>query len=507
MSISDEIVLKSAGARFFRADLHIHSHGGSHDVKDVTMTPEAIVQRAIVEGLSIVAVTDHNEILNVPRASAAASGKPMLVIPGVELSTPQGHLLVYFEDYSELAAFYGKLNFADRGKPDSRCQTGILDCLNLIAPGKRFAILAHVDGDGGFEKTIKGHPPYKTDVITHASLLAIELQSAQSPVSYSDSDPDQQRAERGKKRIAVLGLGEKQCLAKVPFSDSHTLNALGKNAQGKRKLTRIKMDSPSFNGVRIAFQDADARIRLEDQIPQTVPYLLGMKLQGGFLDNQIVHFSKNLNCIIGGRGAGKSMTFEAARVISPTASTSKLINSDVWPETIQLVWIDQAGQQHTVVRRIGEDSENLNDPILGPTSFAIESYGQSETAQTSAKAQQDPTVLLQYFDQFTQISEFVAQEEEIRDQLLSNQTEIEKAQTQVSRIPDFRKLLANAELQLKALQAAHANEVVALERKVAEERTIREGIEKSMSELSNEVGSSSVAEILDDIRTTTKPED
>jgi hypothetical protein len=77
----------------------------------------------------------------------------------------------------------------------------------------------------------------------------------------------------------------------------------------------------------------------------------------------------------------------------------------------------------------------------------------------------------------------------------------------VSRIPDFRKLLANAELQLKALQAAHANEVVALERKVAEERTIREGIEKSMSELSNEVGSSSVAEILDDIRTTTKPED
>ena len=92
--------------------------------------------------------------------------------------------------------------------------------------------------------------------------------------------------------------------------------ALGKNAQGNRKLTRIKTDSPSFNGVRIALQDADARIRLEDEIPQAVPYLLGFKLQGGFLDGQTIHFSRNLNCIIGGRGAGKSSAFEAARIIA-----------------------------------------------------------------------------------------------------------------------------------------------------------------------------------------------
>lgn len=503
----DEIIAVPAGARFFRADLHIHSYGGSHDVTDAAMTPEAVIDRAVMEALSIVALTDHNEIANVPRAVAAASGKPVFVIPGVELSTPQGHLLVYFEDYRDLEAFYGKLDFADRGKPDSRCQTGILDCLHLIDPAKGFAILAHVDGEKGFEKTVKGNPPYKSDVIAHPVLLAIELRSVQSSISYSASDPDQQRAESGKKRIAILGLGERQSLARVLFSDSHTLVALGKNAQGKSKLTRIKMDSPSFNGVRIALQDADARIRLEDEIPQSVPYILGTKLQGGFLDGQIIHFSRNLNCIIGGRGAGKSTAFEAARIIAPTASGSKLVDSEVWPETIHLVWIDQAGQQHTVLRRIGETPENLNDPLLGATTFAIESYGQSETAQTSAKAQQDPSVLLQYLDQFTNISELVLQEDEIRDQLLSNQSEIEKAQAQVSRIPEYRKLLANTEIQLKALQAAHATEVVALERKVAEERTIREGIEAKISDLSNEAGSSSMAEILSEIQSAAKPEE
>ena len=54
------------GARFLRADLHIHSYGefGSYDVKDATMTPEAIVDTAIAKGLKIISITDHNEIFN-----------------------------------------------------------------------------------------------------------------------------------------------------------------------------------------------------------------------------------------------------------------------------------------------------------------------------------------------------------------------------------------------------------------------------------------------------------
>jgi predicted metal-dependent phosphoesterase TrpH len=77
MNILDAVLSLSHGARFFRADLHIHSFGASHDVRDQGMTPAAIIDTAISEGLGLIAITDHNEIANVstmwpesgPRAS------------------------------------------------------------------------------------------------------------------------------------------------------------------------------------------------------------------------------------------------------------------------------------------------------------------------------------------------------------------------------------------------------------------------------------------------------
>ena len=101
------------------------------------------------------------------------------------------------------------------------------------------------------------------------------------------------------------------------------------------------MDSPSFKDFASLSTTPTPESGWEDEIPQSVPYLLGLKLEGGFLDGQSVHFSKNLNCIIGGRGTGKSTVFEAARVIAPRPSTNKLVDSEVWPEKITLVWVDQ----------------------------------------------------------------------------------------------------------------------------------------------------------------------
>src|SRR5579872_2680180 len=80
----EEVTSHLNGASFFRADLHIHSFGGSHDVKDREMTSQAIVDTALAENLSVIAITDHNEISNVGAAVAAASEKEILVIPGVE---------------------------------------------------------------------------------------------------------------------------------------------------------------------------------------------------------------------------------------------------------------------------------------------------------------------------------------------------------------------------------------------------------------------------------------
>jgi hypothetical protein len=74
MSSITELESLSSGARFYRADIHIHSFGGSHDVKDVTMTPEAIVKMAIAEKLDVIAIADHNEITNVQGSRVKVPG-------------------------------------------------------------------------------------------------------------------------------------------------------------------------------------------------------------------------------------------------------------------------------------------------------------------------------------------------------------------------------------------------------------------------------------------------
>jgi PHP family Zn ribbon phosphoesterase len=105
MSDLTDILALPRGARFHRADLHIHSFDASHDVRDKAMTPENIVNTALAQGLGLIALTDHNEINNVDHALKAARGKDLLVVPGVELSTPQGHLLAYLPTMTRCNVF------------------------------------------------------------------------------------------------------------------------------------------------------------------------------------------------------------------------------------------------------------------------------------------------------------------------------------------------------------------------------------------------------------------
>jgi predicted metal-dependent phosphoesterase TrpH len=71
-----------------RCDLHVHtnrSHDGESGVGE-------ILDRAKAVGLDALAITDHDTCEGVGEAEAAGSG--LVIIPGVEVSTRQGHLIV-----------------------------------------------------------------------------------------------------------------------------------------------------------------------------------------------------------------------------------------------------------------------------------------------------------------------------------------------------------------------------------------------------------------------------
>ena len=209
----------------------------------------------------------------------------------------------------------------------------------------------------------------------------------------------------GQERIKRLGLGSKQFLARVLNSDADSLTALGKNAANDRKVTRLKMELPSFEGLRIALEDFDARVRIEDQVPEAIPRILGVEFEGGFLDGQVIQFSHNLNCMVGGRGTGKSTAFVAVRCLSGETDETGVIDFEVWPDFMTLCWEDQSGQQHTLSRMKDGEIRNEDDEDFGPTVFEIDCFGQGEAAKIALEARSNPLALLEYLDKFVDLAE------------------------------------------------------------------------------------------------------
>jgi DNA repair ATPase RecN/histidinol phosphatase-like PHP family hydrolase len=507
MTILEDILGKPTGAKFYRADLHIHCFGGSHDVSDKTMTPENVVATATRENLSMISITDHNEIENTQAAISAAMGTSVVVVPGVELSTAQGHLLCYLPTLAALKRFYGQIAIVDHGLPTSRCQQSLLECLNLLVPLSGIGVLAHVDVASGFEVENAGASPHKADVLCHPALLGIELKHSTSPVTYADGDPDAERVRIGRERSSRLKLGLKQNLARVLNSDAHALASLGRNAANVQRVTRYKMEAPSFEALRIALEDADARVRIEDLIPQSVPHVLGISFDGGFLSGQTIQFSPNLNCIIGGRGTGKSTAFEAVRCLVSGPSESTVVDSEVWPDELHLCWQDKAEQRHTLARLKDGEVQNVDDPDSGPCNFDIDCFGQGEAARISIEARTNPLALLNYLDRFVNLEDATAAEEAAREQLLALQTEIEKAEQQVQLIPQYERLLATTQQQLAALQKPEVKELIELQRQLSTERELRKQITAKLQDAKKDAGQRSLKAAIDDIVDLAEPAD
>ena len=495
------IVDTASGARFFRADLHIHSVGASHDVTDTSMTPTQIVATAVAENLDLIAITDHNEISNVATAIAASAGTSVTALPGVELSTLQGHLLAYFPDFPSLSQFFGKLDLQDRGTKQSRCDTSMLECLNLVGRYGGIAVLAHVDLPDGFDSKIPGNPPQKVDILCHPALLGFEVKHSMSPQRYGPDDTDAQRCKAGQDRIQRLALGPRTKLARVQFSDSHNLATLGKNASGDKKVTRLKMDTPGFPGLKTALLDSEARVRLEAEVPRSIPRVRGIAITGGFLDGQVVHFSSNLNCIIGGRGAGKSTIVECIRAtLATTPPCSTVVDSeDVGPDNLGVAWTDEVGETFLIERTRMGDASVTGRPDLSPATFEIDCFGQGETARTSVDARTNPLALLRYLDRYSQVGEHMAEDAALRHAIAQCYERIVKLQEDVGQIPAHDQSLTRVQGQLKLLKEQGGKEAIELEQAIETSKRTRQGAIAGIAEIPDFFDSTSVDAACDEI--------
>lgn len=101
MSVFSSCGYKIFMLRAFRCDLHIHTC--LSPCADLDMYPSAVVEKCIAEKLDIVAICDHNASENMQFVLRSAEGKPLTVLPGMEItSSEEVHLLALFDTLGDL---------------------------------------------------------------------------------------------------------------------------------------------------------------------------------------------------------------------------------------------------------------------------------------------------------------------------------------------------------------------------------------------------------------------
>lgn len=290
----------SAGARFWAVDLHTHTPGSSDCREEDFGSAEDFVQAAIAAGLDAVAITDHNRADWCEDIAAAAADTDLVVLPGFELSTSDGHLLGIWEEgtrSSELEdvligagikrSQFGDLNIV-AGK-------GMAECAALIGAAGGVAVAAHIDKERGI---------LNLPVATHVNTL-LACSDIQAYEYVYVETPGTVAAKLRNQTPPAMVQGS-DCWSTE--KSRHALSGIG------ARRTWVKASRPDLRGLRHAFDDPELRVRVEDpSIAPSHPVVSSVHISSGFLGGTRINLSPDLNCFLGGTGAGKSLVLEAVR--------------------------------------------------------------------------------------------------------------------------------------------------------------------------------------------------
>ena len=290
----------SSWARFWAIDLHVHTPGSSDASDEDFGSADDIVSAAIAAGLDAIAITDHNTADWCDHVGAAAKDTPLIVLPGVEISTTEGHLLAVWEEGTgstiirDLLVRLG-IGTADHGKLDIAAEVGIAKAAKEIASSGGIAIAAHVDSQkkGLLSMAVRAH---LKKTLLDDCLSAVEIVKMET------------------KEDVDARVSSERVLACVRGSDTwdvansrHALSGIG------ARRTWIKASRPDLVGLKHALADPDLRLTLIEPSEPSYPLINTVRFRGGFLDGQDIELCPDLNCLLGGTGAGKSLVLEAIR--------------------------------------------------------------------------------------------------------------------------------------------------------------------------------------------------
>ena len=418
------------------------------------------------------------------------------MLAAVEITTAHGHLLAYFapDCQADLAKLLARLDLIGQmGADNTRTAKSMADTISEVERLGGISIAAHIDRQKtGFERFAPGFQNWKKDIITSPGLYGLECDAVDALVWYSENDePGSAGAERKRlllSRKSVRDLSARHHLAHVQGSDSHSIDAFEHQDQNK-PWTRMKLAELSFDAFRIALVDPTARVRACALVPGSIPRVRGMAITGGFLHEERIHFSDNLNCLIGGRGTGKSTAIRA--LAYAFGLNDDFGDFDNCPDSVTVFCEDENGIVYRYVRSRGGDIEvkakedrSVSDVPID--AFRIEYFGQGELAKVAEDPLKNPELFQEFLDRHTNLRDLIETEESLVTRLRENAGRLNPLESASQQLGGKKKSLEEIEKKLKLAEEGNLREVVGTQSKLASERTVRESVEAIAAEFSKD---------------------
>ncbi len=305
------------GAQWVRADFHLHTRA-DREFKytgDDSFYNSNYVDALETKGIRLGLITNHNkfDFDEFKALRKTAQKKEIVLLPGVELSVNDGangiHTLVIFSDewidehnYINpflTSTFEGKAP-AQYEQENGRTSWSLLETIKKLESYHRdfFLVFAHVEAPSGLWAELDVG---RLTELGQNELFRRRTLGFQKVRTHDGAGKDKPC------RYKIQSWLQSWYPAELEGSDPKCIDEIGRG-----KTSCLKLGELSFEAVKFALSDPAARVAMEPPKHQA-SHIRSIHFDGGILDGQTLHFSPELNTLIGIRGSGKSSILEAVR--------------------------------------------------------------------------------------------------------------------------------------------------------------------------------------------------
>ncbi|MDZ7268347.1 MAG: AAA family ATPase [candidate division KSB1 bacterium] len=431
----------------------------------------ALAQRCKKAGIDAIGLCDHNSVAYVEIVRRELRQEGIVVFPGFEVASTEGlHVLCLFDleaPVEELDHLLTELGLPPkdrwvngRGLAPRQSPKSFPQILEIIQKDRRgICIAAHMDRENGllFECAKTTRVQYFTD----PNLLAGQIAGARA---------DLRAFERKIVEGQLNHYRRERPLALVNCLDVYNL----KDIENPACSTLIKMSTPGIEALWQAFLDPESRLELLTESAREgarpahrSPHveLVAMTWEGeaSFLHGCAIHFNENLNCLIGGRGTGKSTVIESLRYVldqPPLGEQARRMHESILAEVVKsgtkislLVRSNQPSPSYYLIERLYPGEPAIYDETGQRRRLqvfdivpGIAIFGQHEIAEIARDTNKQAQLLVRYRAETAATLEAGRREcnqllEANRKQLLAAQAELHEIAEKLAHLPVLQEKL------------------------------------------------------------------